>query len=158
MARAALHDDPRRCSPEPPRVVARLDDDPVACCQSVECAPEPGVDDRPIVNPTLTVLVRTRVGVSPDGDPVFDWAEAGEGLAVLWDQRQEVDDIAGVERMVARGALLWEGGDVPTSALIRSSHGGTWRVTSSARRVDLLSFEAVRIIDTDEGDSAAEVE
>lgn len=115
-----------------PRVWARLEDD-VLGSSDVETLP------------TLTVRQRARTGFDDQGSPTFDWGTVVEGVATLWAERTETDDVAGMTRTLATATILYSGDTIVTeSALVWSSFGGTWRVSSVARLPDRLEFALER--------------
>lgn len=121
------------------RVRAGLDDDPpVFAGNDVE------------VLPTLTVRDRTLTGYSDDGDPQFGWATIVSGVAVEWRTREERDDVAGRTLVTGFATMEYAGeDDLRETAVVGSSHGGTWSVTSAIRSGPWLHLELVRLDDVD---------
>lgn len=133
MAKAWLRDDHLAPHLDPPvRVGTRLTED--APTETFE------------VLPTLTVRQRERIGFDDDGDPVFVWSVLVEDTAVLWEEREEIDDISGATRIKAKATVLYDGGkEMTESAVVSSSSGGRFRVTSVAQVPDHLKMELERV-------------
>lgn len=121
-----------------------------------------GLDDDPKpwkiaeVNPTLTVYVRTRPADIDDryddnGDPVFTWAALVEDVAIEWESRTEVDEVAGSSWVSATATILYAGDEkVDETAYVDVSpgdvhSGGQFRVTKVAQVPGRLELVMVRI-------------
>ena len=140
MARATLRDDPWVPSAIAPARAASLDaDDPAVEWEDAD--PEL----------LVTVAVRRRTGYDADGNPTFGWEPVIEDAqAVTWTERTEVDETAGVSRLVGRATVLYDGDDVTEAAAVTTSDGRRWRVLRAERSADdVLKVELARIESTD---------
>lgn len=95
--------------------------------------------------PTLAVRCRVREGFDANGDPEYGWAIAVEDVAILWEERQETDSVAGVTRTLADAVILYDSDTIVTeAAMVVSSFGGVWRIASVSRLPDRLEMQLVR--------------
>lgn len=134
-----------------------LHDDPMALRRRAGISESWLAGDCPVVdpvqvNPTLTVRRRWRTGYDEDGNPEFDWADVVTGVAILWEERTELDDVAGVTHIVARTVILYDGDEeVVETSIVESSHGGLFRVLSVAQTPDRIEMKLERLEDSNGG-------
>lgn len=129
----SLSDDRWTGQAQPERVVVHLRDDP-----------ETLVDVE--VLPTVTVRQRVPQGYDADGDPLFSWTTVVSDVAVLWEQRREMDDVAGVVDHLAVCQVLYDGNAaVSESAVVETSFENVWRVVSVRQLPDRLEFDLHRV-------------
>lgn len=99
-----------------------------------------------VVNPRLTVRLRTRTGYDDDGVPQFTWTTLVEGEATLYEEREEVDAEAGVTRIAARAVLLYAGSSqVPETASVTRDDGVIYRVVAVRQVPGRLEFDLIRL-------------
>lgn len=141
MAKAALRDDLRGpcCAPSSPLTSAGLDSDCVI--------PEVEVWELP----TVTVRHRVFVDYDDDGDPVFAWEPLFSAVAIAWERRVEIDDIAGLTVHHVDLTLPYSGElTIPETITIVTSDGAIYGVSKVEQGTVLVKITAARIED-DEG-------
>lgn len=130
-------------------VKAGLDDDGcVPCTDRTSGTPPvvPGDDGDTVVNPVLTVRIRTKQGYDDDGSPRLEWVDLMSGQAISYTQRQEFDQAAGRTVVDARATMLYEGDvRVTETASVTDDSGYTWRLLSVAQLPGMLSLVMQRI-------------
>lgn len=132
--RVVLHDDPVGLT-KPPRAVSNLRQDAAFVESSV--------------NPDVEVRVRVRTDWSDDGDPLFEWSSLVFGEAIVWEERDELDEVAGVVRVAASCVLAYDGEVVVTESAAVLKAGVPWRVRGVRQFPDRLEFDLLAIEDVD---------
>lgn len=142
MAKVRLHDDPVRCDgtvtvgPQ-----AYLGDD-------VFCEP-PDVDVTAVL-PTLEVRRRTFVEYDDEGNPTFDWASVVTGPALSEEKRTEIDDVAGLTRVVTVVTMFYDGDEEITESATVLRDTDLFRVTKSVVSGSILEMTLERVHDNDD--------
>lgn len=106
----------------------------------------------PILYPILTVKKRTRVDIDDDGTPIFDWETILEAGAMMFEERTQLDDVAGITQIVAHATMLYEGEEFPTeTAVVMSSLGAVYEILRIELGFGVLVMDLLRIEDVDAG-------
>lgn len=100
-----------------------------------------------VVMPNVSVRVRTFAGYNDDGDPTFTWETVVDAVrAVVFEDRTELDDTAGLVKVVATVTVPYDGDVVVTeSATVAISTGGDYRVTGVGQWPGWLKLTLERV-------------
>ena len=134
--RAVLRDDVTPVGRDGPRRrSAWLDDDP----------PFTPAD----VMPRLTVWQREEQGLDDEGNPTFAWVAVVEvQRAIAWSAREELDDVAGIRKIVARAVVLYDGeARLNETAVVEVDPGGMFTVEHVAQLDDRMEFDRLVRLD-----------
>lgn len=143
MVRVSLRDDPLCCG-----ATVGLDDDlrPVNAGLSDDPNQPPPVD----VLPRVSIRDREGNGYDDLGNPRWVWVDrVTDASAVMWEQREEVDDRAGTTLIKARTTVLYPPALPPLreTASVRTSDGNVWSVTALDRFPDRVTVQMERVDD-----------
>lgn len=152
MARVYLHDDLVLVGEAPTAVRVVLGDPGCGPSSSSEWCGDPLAPEVQ-VHPTLTVERRIRTSYDDDGVPQFEWETVTTGVAIEFTERTEIDDVAGVTRIVAKAIMLYDGEVAVTeTAVVTSSHGEVvYEVTKVLSQAGILEMVLSRYEDSDDG-------
>ena len=157
MVRAWLHGDvgsPRWSDRPPLRPVEVVLTDDVAAEDPIAWR-TPDIPYGPIEPPAdgvetlhrFTVSRRIRTGFTEDGNPLFDWEPlATDRRAILYEERREFDEVAGLTEVLARLVIGWDRPEpVGETITVVRDDGVRYRVTAVRKALDRLEVGMARI-------------
>lgn len=98
------------------------------------------------IGSVLTIWRRVRTGYDDNGAPVFSWEALAPANAVDYQQRKEVDPVAGITLVVADATITYDGPDIPHETMaIRDQDGRLWRVRSASVGAGVMRVTMVRL-------------
>lgn len=98
--------------------------------------------------PTVTVRHRVFVDYDDDGDPMFAWEPMFSAVAIAGEQRNEIDDIAGLTMHVVDLVLPYSGElTIPETISIVTSDGYLYTVSKVEQTAATVKITAARVED-----------
>lgn len=114
-------------------------DDSCGCATTTTPAPDPLLQQ-------FTVRGRDRAGFDEDGNAVYAWSDLVTGAALEWSSRTEIDETAGVTKVVGTLLIANPGNiPVPETSMVRDSDGRLWDVTGARAHPGSTALQLERL-------------